>query len=114
MDIMHGLENQTRESINMLIDRGTPFVVALNKIDRLHEWKTFEDDSSFKSLKHQSSKRERPNKRVYSGVVPGAVYSRADSVKSDGNQRRVVLEEQETVGVYVDRAYIGHHRRRVT
>lgn len=51
---MHGLENQTRESINMLIDRGTPFVVALNKIDRLHEWKTFADDSSFKSLKHQS------------------------------------------------------------
>jgi len=54
IDIMHGLEPQTIESIQLLRKRKTPFIVALNKIDRLYGWKICKDQPIRKSLSQQS------------------------------------------------------------
>lgn len=55
IDIMHGLEQQTLESIKLLRDRKAPFVVALNKIDRLYDWKTH-PNASFRNTFDKQSK----------------------------------------------------------
>merc|ERR1711904_458204 len=48
IDIMHGLEPQTVESLDMLKRRKCPFIIALNKIDVCYSWKS-ESYTSIKS-----------------------------------------------------------------
>ncbi len=67
VDIMHGLEPQTLESMKLLRDRKTPFIVALNKIDRLYNWKPianngFRDSLSMQKKSVQDEFRDRLEK----------------------------------------------------
>jgi translation initiation factor 5B len=55
IDIMHGLEPQTRESIKLLRDRRCPFIVALNKIDRCLDWEAHENMDAEQTLEKQKA-----------------------------------------------------------
>ncbi|XP_066154342.1 eukaryotic translation initiation factor 5B [Euwallacea fornicatus] len=55
VDIMHGLEPQTIESINLLKQKKCPFIVALNKIDRLYDWQTMNRKDVRDILKAQAA-----------------------------------------------------------
>ncbi|KAJ1995365.1 eukaryotic translation initiation factor 5B [Coemansia spiralis] len=59
VDIMHGLEPQTLESLRLLRDRKAPFIVALNKIDRIYGWKPIPDGPFRESLRSQSEHAQR-------------------------------------------------------
>ncbi|CAM9102567.1 unnamed protein product [Choristocarpus tenellus] len=53
VDLMHGLEPQTIESLNLLRSKRTPFVIALNKVDRCYAWKGVNDAPARQSLERQ-------------------------------------------------------------
>lgn len=55
VDIMHGLEQQTKESIRLLREKKCPFLVALNKVDRLYEWEAHENMDIQQSLGMQKN-----------------------------------------------------------
>jgi len=53
IDILRGFEAQTQECIDILKTRKTPFLVAVNKIDRVPGWKSLEDMPFLKSYQMQ-------------------------------------------------------------
>ncbi|GAA5882713.1 hypothetical protein JCM16303_006557 [Sporobolomyces ruberrimus] len=70
VDIMHGLEQQTLESLRMLRDGKTPFIVALNKIDRLYGWQAMKDGGFQQTLAQQNRAVQREfEKRLGDTIV---------------------------------------------
>jgi translation initiation factor 5B len=66
VDVMHGFENQTYESINILKSRKTPFIVAANKIDRIDGWRPKENTLFLQSYATQQELvKEDLDNRLY-------------------------------------------------
>jgi len=66
IDVLRGFEAQTYESLDILKTRKTPFLVAVNKIDRIPGWKSQPDKLFLESYKFQDSYvREDLDNRLY-------------------------------------------------
>ncbi|EFP87567.1 translation initiation factor IF-2 [Puccinia graminis f. sp. tritici CRL 75-36-700-3] len=74
VDIMHGLEQQTLESLKLLRDKKTPFIVALNKIDRLYGWTAIRENAFRDSL----SKQVRPVQREFETRLESVILAFAE------------------------------------
>ncbi len=67
VDIMHGFENQTYESLRILKSRKTPFIVAANKIDRIEGWRPKENAPFLETYAEQQKLvQEDLDNRLYS------------------------------------------------
>jgi translation initiation factor 5B len=56
VDINQGFQPQTIEALQILRNCRTPFVVAATKIDRIHGWRTFENESILTSFDKQNDR----------------------------------------------------------
>lgn len=54
VDVRRGFEPQTHESMQILMDRRVPFLVAANKIDLLHGWRPRDTLSFLESYRYQN------------------------------------------------------------
>ena len=59
VDITRGFQAQTYESLDILRQRKTPFIVALNKIDRLPGWSANPGESFLSTIKKQNKRTQQ-------------------------------------------------------
>jgi len=66
IDINEGFQPQTTESLNVLSQHKTPFIIAANKIDKIHAWLSHDDMMFTDTLRLQSERSQRLlDERIY-------------------------------------------------
>jgi translation initiation factor 5B len=71
VDVMRGFQPQTHESLQILISRKVPFLIAANKVDMIHGWRNQKTLSITASLKAQ----EEEVKRVLEERISDILYA---------------------------------------
>jgi len=80
VDIMEGFRPQTIESLNILRQYKTPFVVALNKIDKVEGWIPHPDEPFVMSYEKQSERaKSQLDERLYK--IVGELYEQGFSAE---------------------------------
>ena len=67
VDITHGLEQQTLEAIKLLKSHKTPFIIALNKLDKIYKWESTEYGEFTNTFKKQDS----TVKEIFNTIIDG-------------------------------------------
>jgi len=66
VDINEGFQPQTHEALQILRNCKTPFVIAANKLDRIHGWKVTENESFLTSYAKQNDRvKQALETRIY-------------------------------------------------
>jgi|Deesub1362A_J573_1020465.scaffolds.fasta_scaffold00146_31 translation initiation factor 5B len=80
VDIIEGFRPQTIESLNILRQYKTPFVVALNKIDKVEGWIPYPDEPFVVSYEKQSERaKSQLDERLYK--IVGELYEQGFSAE---------------------------------
>ena len=80
VDINEGFQPQTVESINILKQYKTPFIVAANKIDRLHGWDSIDNAPFMQTYNKQSENiKQQINEKMYELI--GRLYEHGFSAE---------------------------------
>jgi translation initiation factor 5B len=69
VDILHGIQKQTLECIQLLKSNHTNVIIVLNKIDRLYNWKSIQDDNIQKIIESQEKNTQQEFYTKYSQIV---------------------------------------------
>jgi translation initiation factor 5B len=92
VDILRGIEEQTIECINMLLENKRPFIIAANKIDRINGWTPTNNICALKSTyKNQKKKSmemleqylDKLSKQLLMYGYVSAPYYKNDNVKQN-------------------------------
>ncbi|HDQ59688.1 MAG TPA: translation initiation factor IF-2 [Candidatus Woesearchaeota archaeon] len=76
VDVNEGFKAQTREALEILRQFKVPFVIAANKVDLVHGWKTQNKNSFLQSLKEQDDfVKEQIDEKLYKLVISLADYN---------------------------------------
>ena len=69
VDITEGFKPQTIESINILKQYKTPFILALNKIDKLPGWRTSQGSFIANKASQSQAAQQTFQNRIYEIIV---------------------------------------------